>query len=142
MKQHYDVIIVGAGISGLSCAYKCQQNDRDFILFEKSDRVGGRVGSLKENGFIFDVGFQVYNTAYKTTNELLDIDVNKFGRFSPGAKIFVNGKSTILSDPLRNVSKLPNTLLSRAGTILDKIKILQLKQNVVEIASILSHVVT
>ena len=127
MKQHYDIIIVGAGISGLSCAYKCQQNDRDFILFEKSNRVGGRVGSVKENGFIFDVGFQVYNTAYKTTNELLDLDVNKFGRFSPGAKIFVNGKSTILSDPLRNVSKLPNTLLSRAGTILDKIKILQLK---------------
>ncbi len=49
MKQHYDIIIVGAGISGLSCANKCQQNDRDYILFEKSDRVGGRVGSVKEN---------------------------------------------------------------------------------------------
>ena len=127
MKQHYDIIIVGAGMSGLSCAYKCQQNDRDFILFEKSDRVGGRVGSVKENGFIFDIGFQVYNTAYTVTNKLLNIDINEFGRFSPGAKIYINGRSTILSDPLRNISKLPNTLFSKAGTMLDKIKILQLK---------------
>ena len=127
MKQHYDIIIVGAGMSGLSCAYKCQQNDRDFILFEKSDRVGGRVGSVKENGFIFDIGFQVYNTSYTVTNKLLDLDINEFGRFSPGAKIYINGRSTILSDPLRNISKLPNTLFSKAGTILDKIKILQLK---------------
>ena len=127
MKQHYDIIIVGAGMSGLSCANKCQQNDRDFILFEKSDRVGGRVGSVKENGFIFDIGFQVYNTSYTVTNKLLDIDINEFGRFSPGAKIYINGRSTILSDLLRNISKLPNTLFSKAGTMLDKIKILQLK---------------
>ena len=47
MKQNYDIIIVGAGISGLACAQKCNENSKDFLLIEKSSRIGGRVGSVK-----------------------------------------------------------------------------------------------
>ena len=71
MKQNYDIIIVGAGISGLACAQKCNETSKDFLLIEKSCRIGGRVGSVKSERFIFDIGFQVYNTAYSTTNKLL-----------------------------------------------------------------------
>ncbi|GIS36509.1 MAG: hypothetical protein Ct9H90mP7_5170 [Candidatus Neomarinimicrobiota bacterium] len=74
--------------------------DRDFILFEKSDGVWRKGGVCKRKWFIFDVGFQVYNTAYKTTNELLDIDVKKFwARVFTWGQNFCKGKSTILSDP-------------------------------------------
>lgn len=127
MKQNYDIIIVGAGMAGLACAQKCSESNQDFLLIEKSDRIGGRVGSLKNNGFVFDIGFQVYNTAYEVTNKLLRNKLDDFLPFLPGAKIISGKNSTIISDPMRNFSKVFHTIFSSAGSFKDKIKILTLK---------------
>jgi protoporphyrinogen oxidase len=127
MKQNYDIIIVGAGMAGLACAQKCNESNQDFLLIEKSDRIGGRVGSLKNDGFIFDIGFQVYNTAYEITNKLLRNKLDDFSPFLPGAKIISGKNSTIISDPMRNFSKVFHTIFSSAGSFKDKIKILTLK---------------
>ena len=127
MKQNYDIIIVGAGMAGLACAQKCNESNQDFLLIEKSDRIGGRVGSLKNDGFIFDIGFQVYNTAYEATNKLLRNKLDDFSPFLPGAKIISGKNSTIISDPMRNFSKVFHTIFSSAGSFKDKIKILTLK---------------
>ena len=129
MKQNYDIIIIGAGISGLTCAQKCNENNKDFLLIEKSNRIGGRVGSLKSERFIFDLGFQVYNTAYKTTNRLLQNKSEEYLPFMPGAKIMFKNSSTIISDPIRNFSKILNTFFSTAASLSDKIKILRLKNH-------------
>ena len=127
MKQNYDIIIVGAGMAGLACAQKCSESNQDFLLIEKSDRIGGRVGSLKNDGFVFDIGFQVYNTAYEVTNKLLRNNLDDFLPFLPGAKIISGKNSTIISDPMRNFSKVFHTIFSSAGSFKDKIKILTLK---------------
>ena len=129
MKQNYDIIIIGAGISGLTCAQKCNENNKDFLLIEKSNRIGGRVGSLKSERFIFDLGFQVYNTAYKTTNMLLQNKSEEYLPFMPGAKIMIKDSSTMISDPIRNFSKILNTFFSTAASLSDKIKILILKNH-------------
>lgn len=51
------VVIVGAGISGLSTAWFCQKfSPLKITLIEKSDRVGGWIGTTVENGFLFEKG--------------------------------------------------------------------------------------
>ena len=129
MKQNYDIIIVGAGISGLTCAQKCNENSKDFLLIEKSSRIGGRVGSVKSERFIFDLGFQVYNTAYNTMNGLLKNKPEEYLPFLPGAKIMIKDSSTIISDPMRNFSKILNTIFSTAASLSDKIRVLKLKNH-------------
>ena len=129
MKQNYDIIIVGAGISGLACAQKCNENSKDFLLIEKSSRIGGRVGSVKSERFIFDLGFQVYNTAYNTMNGLLKNKPEEYLPFMPGAKIMTKDSSTIISDPMRNFSKILNTIFSTAASLSDKIRVLKLKNH-------------
>ncbi|MGL5614725.1 MAG: phytoene desaturase family protein [Sarcina sp.] len=49
------VIIVGAGIGGLSMAARLLAKGYEVIIFEKEDKVGGKVNSLEENGFKFDL---------------------------------------------------------------------------------------
>ncbi len=56
IKRNFDVIVVGAGMAGLSgAAYLCK-NGYDILLLEKNSEVGGLVGSFERNGFHFDAG--------------------------------------------------------------------------------------
>jgi protoporphyrinogen oxidase len=51
------VIIIGAGIAGLSAAYQLIENGcTDIVVLEKSDVLGGLSSSFTYNGFIFDLG--------------------------------------------------------------------------------------
>lgn len=42
-KTDTDILILGAGISGLNLAYQLQQAGRDFMILEGSNRIGGRL---------------------------------------------------------------------------------------------------
>jgi protoporphyrinogen oxidase len=46
------ILIVGGGVAGLQAANILHDNRRDFILFEKEARVGGRVCSVQKDVFI------------------------------------------------------------------------------------------
>lgn len=122
-----EFIIVGAGLSGLTCAMELQRNHKDYILIDGLDRVGGRVGSIKDNGFILDLGFQVYNTAYSFGNKVLDIEQLDFCSFKPGAAIYDGFKFRILSDPFRDPEQLFSNIFSNISKLSDKIRVLTLK---------------
>ena len=124
-----DTLIVGAGLSGLACALECQKNDKQFLLVEGSERVGGKVGSIKEDGFIFDLGFQVYNTAYEATNSLLNLEKIDLNHFRPGAMVHDGNSFQMIADPLRDLGQAFGTLFSDISTIGDKIKVLKLKHS-------------
>ena len=129
MVYHSDIIILGAGPAGLACALKCQQLGREYLLIEGSNRIGGRLGSIYEDGYIFDLGFQVYNSAYVTTNSFLDLDELNLKYFKPGAAVHYGNSFQIISDPLRDISKVFSTIFSSLTTVSDNIKILALKNS-------------
>ncbi len=53
----YDVVIVGAGISGLSLAYRLYRGGVERILVvEKAHRVGGKLRTVLEDGFVVEAG--------------------------------------------------------------------------------------
>ncbi|MDA9764972.1 FAD-dependent oxidoreductase, partial [Opitutales bacterium] len=53
-----DILIVGAGMSGLAAAYKLTQSGREVLLLDKARGVGGRLGNRRFDGAIFDHGAQ------------------------------------------------------------------------------------
>jgi hypothetical protein len=121
-----ETVIVGAGISGLACASRLEKHKKEYLIVEKSNRVGGRVGSVYENNHIFDVGFQVYNTAYTETNRLLDLKSIDLQLFKPGSVIHDGSKFHMISDPIRDPKNLFSSLLSSLSTFSDKFKVLLL----------------
>lgn len=52
------VIVVGAGIAGLSCAHALARKHVDVTVLEARDRVGGRTDSIQHDGETVDLGGQ------------------------------------------------------------------------------------
>jgi diapolycopene oxygenase len=50
------VIVIGAGLGGLSAAISLKQSGYDVEVFEKNDKIGGKLNVLKEGGYTFDLG--------------------------------------------------------------------------------------
>ena len=132
MKFKPDILIIGAGISGISSAIMCERNGLDYIILEKSHRPGGRIGSVYEEGYTFDIGFQVFNTAYHVAKSLMDIDTLNLKYFKPGALIHSGESCEIISDPMRDISQIFTTLFSKIPSFADKLKILKLKNSLLE----------
>ena len=121
-----ETVIIGAGLSGLSCAVQLEKEKKDYLLVEKAKRIGGRVGSIYEKDNIYDIGFQVFNTAYKNTMQLIDSDDIKLKMFKPGSVIHDGKMFQLISDPLRDPKQLFTSLFSSISTFKDKLKVLSL----------------
>ena len=47
LKSHYDVIVVGAGAAGLSCARLLDEKGLRVLVLEARDRIGGRIHTIR-----------------------------------------------------------------------------------------------
>lgn len=56
MQNHRAVVVIGAGISGLVCAYRLKALGLDVALIERSHRVGGVIQSERSEGFLIERG--------------------------------------------------------------------------------------
>ena len=65
--RHFDVIIVGAGISGIGSAYHLQQNcpDKRYIILEMKDSFGGTWETHKYPGVRSDSDLYTFGYAFK-----------------------------------------------------------------------------
>jgi oxygen-dependent protoporphyrinogen oxidase len=52
------VAVIGAGISGLACAYRLRQLEIPCIVLEAQERAGGLIATIRRNGFLFETGPQ------------------------------------------------------------------------------------
>jgi hypothetical protein len=122
-----DILVIGAGLAGLTAAKILKEAGRSVKILEASNSVGGRVKTDMVDGFLLDRGFQVLLTAYPETKHFLDYKALDLRAFDPGAFIMNEKGITEIGDPLRKPSSLVSTLLSPAGNLLDKMRMLGLK---------------
>lgn len=97
-----DVVVIGAGLSGLIAARQLVRAGKRVLVLEASDAVGGRIRTSRIDGFQIDHGFQVYLTAYETAAQQLDLPALGMRTFSAGARVRVGGSWWLFADPMRS----------------------------------------
>ncbi|MDX9758726.1 MAG: protoporphyrinogen oxidase [Bacteroidota bacterium] len=55
-QKNYDTIVLGAGISGLTCAFILQRRGRRVLLLEKAARFGGAIRSARDDAWLIEAG--------------------------------------------------------------------------------------
>jgi phytoene dehydrogenase-like protein len=123
-----DAVVIGGGLAGLVAARHLAESGRDVTLLEAREAVGGRVRTAHEDGYTFDRGFQVLFSAYPAVQRELDIEALSPRPFTPGATIARPNHRSVLSDPLRNPTAAPETLLNRDVRTADKLRLFRLQR--------------
>ena len=115
MKNPIQAAVIGAGISGLACAYRLQQLGLDVSVFESTSAPGGMIDSVEKDGLLFEAGPQ----SFQGTPELLEL-IRELGleaqlqKADPRAPRYV-----LLHHRLRKVPMSPQALL--ASTLLNPV---------------------
>ena len=55
-KKETQIVIVGAGLAGLTSAAYLSREGHPVLLIEKNEKCGGLISSFSHEGFVFDVG--------------------------------------------------------------------------------------
>jgi len=118
-----DVVIVGAGLSGLTCARRLQESKLSCVVLEASDGIGGRVRTDVVEGFRLDRGFQVLLTAYPEVRRWLDLDGLLLCPFYSGAQVWFDGRFHRMADPFRRPVDAIRSILNPIGSIADKLRV-------------------
>lgn len=130
-KNILDVVVIGAGISGLTCAKELQSNSKQssssvtprILVLEKGSSAGGRVQTDTCQGFLLDRGFQIFIDSYPLvqTPRIIDKEALQLNQFAPGALVRFNDRFHRVSDPFRRPTELFESLVTPIGSIVDKV---------------------
>src|ERR1700693_2635837 len=113
MGHIYKAIVIGAGITGLACAFRLRQLGIPALLLEASNQAGGMISSLRRNGFLFEAGPQGPRFPQPVWTLVRELKLeNEFVAGDPKAKRYILRDGCLHLAPLSPMSLLSTSLLS------------------------------
>jgi protoporphyrinogen oxidase len=91
MKQdEVDVVVFGAGVAGLSLAWKLSEAGKKVLVLEKNDEVGGLHRTFWRSGFGFDFSAHRFHSANKKVkSEIIKLMGTEFIRKNKKSRIYL-----------------------------------------------------
>ena len=103
MKNIYDNIIIGSGLTGLTIAKLLSSKKIDYIILDKNKDAGGRISTNNSTRYNLDEGFQILLEDYPNLGIFPEINNSSFKKFESG---FITKKGNSLYkvlNPLKNI---------------------------------------
>ena len=79
MKRPTSVVVIGAGLGGMSAAIMMAKAGMRVTILEKNERLGGKLNLLETEGFRFDLGPSIF-TLPQVFRPLFDSEGTASGR--------------------------------------------------------------
>ena len=118
-----DVIIVGAGFSGLSAAYYLQRKGLNVKVLEVSSQAGGRARSDKMDGFTLDRGVHFYHHSTTELAKIINLSKLELKNSYPGYLLHYQGTFNLFTNPLYQTIDTVSTALAKNASFTDKIRL-------------------
>ena len=96
----YDVIVVGSGISGLTCACILGKLGKKVLVIEKHDRPGGCLHTFRLNGFTFSSGNHYVGHLDETSLKLINVCGSAVRKVEGGETYIRNGERKYIDNRL------------------------------------------
>jgi phytoene dehydrogenase-like protein len=109
----YDIIVIGAGIGGLTCAAKLAKNGRSVLLLEKEDHIGGTSHIFYRGAYYFPMGTLSFSSPKAVAELLKEMGIkekiefyrNHFQLITPSFDIIYSQPFNKLKEDLKRVFK-------------------------------------
>lgn len=104
------VIVIGAGLGGISAAIMLKINGFDVEIFEKNEKIGGKLNTITEKGYTFDLGPsiltlpQYFKVLFDASGRNMD-DYIRIQKVRPHWRNFFEDGTVIDLDPDMEVMK-------------------------------------
>jgi len=106
------VIIIGAGIAGLTAAQQLKSFGMEVVVLEARDRVGGRIATFRKGSYIADLGAMVVTGLGGNPITVLSKQVNmELSKISQKCPLYESNGTTVAKDKDEMVEKEFNRLL-------------------------------
>lgn len=130
-EESYDVVIIGAGISGLICGCYLAKAGMRVVIVEQHDKPGGYFTSFRRKGFLFDAAahsFGNYREGGHVNRIFSELGVAQrlvVKRYNPSDIVFTpDFKVTFWNDPAETIAGLVKAFPNEADGIANFIKFL------------------
>ena len=121
-----DVAVVGAGIAGLTAAYRLQKKGYKVHVFEAASQVGGRIRTERVEGFLLDRGFHLFFSAYPELKNFIDVKRLNVNPVYPGTLIRYENEFNLMCSPSTQIKDILSTMVAGNATWKDKLKMIRL----------------
>lgn len=118
------VVIIGAGLAGLTAARVLHEQGHPVKVFEAEPEIGGRVRTSRHpEGFLIDRGFQILLSSYPGLQRQVDLDALGARPFDSGANVWTGQRLVPLRNPFRHPRGMVRDITSPVFGLGDKIRL-------------------
>ncbi len=102
--KHADIVILGGGVAGLSCAYRLSLAGKKVVVLEKENVVGGLARTVEFQGFQFDFcAHRFHSPDPKLMEEVKQLMAENFESHKQKSRILMFGKYVKYPYELQNL---------------------------------------
>ena len=108
------VAIIGAGLTGLTSAYRLKQRGTRVVVYEASDRIGGSIKSVRRDGYLAELGpssMAAPSAPVATLLAELGLDASMLNASSAARHRYIVRKGRLLRLPMSPAELLTSRLL-------------------------------
>ena len=116
-----DVVVIGAGLAGLTAARALTIAGRSVVVLDASDDIGGRVRTDHVDGLTLDRGFQLYNPSYSEGIHILDLSALELQPLTAGLIVSIDGRNYRMGNPKSEPTWAVDSLLAPVGSLKAKL---------------------